>query len=124
MYTTKRPVYVRSWKRRRIDPLLIILACTNDLVQMADTSLDGARAILRSILELHQRALTCNNDKNEQDADGKKMHTLAIGIPRSYALDKSPELAKGAKYVNDAVKSYSSSAIGSGTAYHFDSPFP
>jgi len=105
--------------------LLIILAGTNDLAQMADTSLDGARAILRSILELHRQALTCNNnDENGQDADEKrKMRTLAIGIPGSYALDESPEFATKAKYVNDAIKSYSSSATGSGT-YYFDFPFP
>lgn len=106
--------------------LVIILAGTNDLVQMADTSLESVRNILQSILELHQQALSCNNvSKKDKDNSGssKKMHTLAIGIPGSYTFDNTPELASRAKFVNDALKSYSSSTDGSRTDY-FEFPFP
>jgi lysophospholipase L1-like esterase len=107
--------------------LIIILAGTNDLVQMADTSLESARDILQSILDLHQQALSCNNNVSKKDKDNsgnsEKMHTLAIGIPGSYTFDTTPVLASRAKFVNDALKSYSSSTDGARTDY-FDFPFP
>lgn len=106
--------------------LVIILAGTNDLVQMTDTSLESVKDILQSILELHQQALSCNNvSKKDKDNSGssKKMHTLAIGIPGSYTFDNTPILASRAKFVNNALKSYSLSADGSRTEY-FDFPFP
>ena len=106
--------------------LIIILAGTNDLVQMADTSLESARDILQSILDLHQQALSCNNvSKKDKDNSGnsEKIHTLAIGIPGSYTFDTTPVLASRAKFVNDALKSYSSSTDGARTDY-FDFPFP
>ncbi|KAL3809584.1 hypothetical protein ACHAXA_005800 [Cyclostephanos tholiformis] len=131
------PVIWRDRADRAIS-LVVILAGTNDIAMMEDTSTDVARSILRTIIDLHERAIECHGeddgggdgDDDGDDDDTRRLHTLAIGIPGSAYQNMVRAAADFATYINDGLRAFASSSSSSSSSpsnsriSYVDFPFP
>mmetsp|Transcript_32072 Transcript_32072/g.77557 ORF Transcript_32072/g.77557 Transcript_32072/m.77557 type:complete len:330 (+) Transcript_32072:150-1139(+) len=97
--------------------LMIILAGTNDIGQMSNTSKDAARSIVQSIVGLHQSAFEC-----AKDAKNYNFHTVAMSIPGAAFEEAMPVLSELSSYVNESVKQFATESDGKVTYIEF--PFP
>lgn len=98
--------------------LVIILAGTNDIGQMTNSDKAAGRAIIESIVGLHQQALQCATA-----AARAPFRTLAVGIPGSAFQERVPVASEMAAYVNDGLETFAASCPASVSYVPFPLPY-
>ncbi len=82
--------------------LITIMVGTNDIFQIG--TVDRAKALVQTIVDLHTRALSCARGVNNV-----ALQTLSIGIPGSRYQYQTPIAGQMASYINNALKEFASS---------------
>ena len=68
--------------------LVVILAGTNEIAMMEDTSKNVARSILRTIIDLHESAIECHGE-DDGERSIKKLNRRLSSLQRSNSLRQS-----------------------------------
>ena len=99
--------------------LVVILAGTNDIGQMTHADKAVGRALVGTLVELHETARGC-----AEDAGRVPFRTLAVGIPGSAFQERVPAAAEMAAYVDDGLAAYAEESDGRRASYYAPFPFP